>query len=114
MNEDPCVITINGDDYFYPCDKKDSIVIVDNHLVNTSSTAFTLYAEFPEQGNTSSGYPRIVCNSNQLAYIRQSYGSSTYQTITVNSAEFKSSHFTFDVLLLITLVGVGVCQLFRR
>lgn len=114
MNEDACVITINDTDYYYPCDKKDSISIIDNHLINTSATAFTLYHEFPEYGNSSSGYPRITCNSNTMAYIRTSYSSTSYQTLVVNSAEFKTSHFSFDVLLLIVLVGVGVCQLFRR
>lgn len=114
MNDEGCIITINGTDYYYPCDKKDFLIVADGHLINTSGSSFTLYHEFPEYGNSISGYPRITCNSNAMAYIRNSYSSTSYQTLQVDSAEFKTSHFTFDVLLLIVLVGVGVCQLFHR
>lgn len=113
MNEDACVITINDTDYYYPCDHRDDIKLIDGHLVNTSGTQFTLYRSFPEYGDSSSGYPRIVMPSNTYAYLRSSYNGS-YSTLNVSSAEFKSSQFGFDVLLLIVLVGVGVCQLFRR
>lgn len=109
-----CVIEINGTEYYYPCDKKDSLEFIDNHLVNTSSSSITLYHTFPESGNTSSGYPRITCPANTLAYIRQSYSSSTTSTLVVNSYEFKSSQYSFSVYLLIVLIGVMICQLFKR
>lgn len=114
MNNDACVITVNGDDYYYPCDKRDDIIQVGNRLVNVGSSSITLYREFVVYGDSSTGYPRIVMPTNTYAYYRSTSSSSSYQTLNVNSVEFKSTNFTFSIYLLIVIVGVLVLQLFKR
>lgn len=113
MNDEACVIKVNNTDYYYPCDRKDDIILIDNHLVNVSSSSITLYHEFVVNGDNTTGYPRITLPTNTYGYIRQTYnGNNTL--LTVNSAEFITSKFSNNILLLIVLVGVGLCQLFKR
>ena len=114
MNDNPCVIDVNGTEYYYPCDKRDDIKLIDGYLINTSSSQITLYRSFPEYGDSSSGYPRIVMPSNTKAYYRSSYNSGSYSTLHVTSADFVSSQISNNFLLLVVLVGVGICQLFKR
>lgn len=113
MNDTACVITINGTDYYYPCNYSEYLKVVNNRLINTGSSSVTLYADFPEYNNNSSGYPRITCPANTQAYMRTSY-QATQTTLVVNSCEFKSRQFTNDVYLLIVIVGVLLCQLLKR
>lgn len=113
MNDTPCVITINGNDYYYPCNYSEYLKVVNNRLINVGSSSITLYSSFPEYNNNNSGYPRITCPANTQAYLRQTY-NGTYSTLVVNSCEFKSRQFTNDVYLLIVIVGVLLCQLLKR
>lgn len=113
MNDEACVLTINGSDYYYPCNYADYIKVIDNRLINTGSSSITLYSSFPVYGDNNSGYPRITAPSNTQAYIRTSYNGN-YQTLNVNSFEFKYRQYTNDIYLLIVIVGVMICQLFKR
>lgn len=113
MNDEGCIITINGTDYFYPCDRRDDIILVDGSIINTSSNTITLYHEFPEYGDNYSGYPRIYLPSNTRGYYRSSYGSN-YSNLVVNSMSFQSSKYSLDFYLMIVLIGVMVINLFKR
>lgn len=113
MNDDACIITVNNTDYYYPCDRRDDIVLVGNSLVNTSSSTITLYHEFATYQDSSSGYPRITMPSNTRAYYRSSYNANI-QNLVVSSASFKSSRFEFNVYLMIVIIGVLVFQLFKK
>lgn len=113
MNGDGCIITINGTDYYYPCDRRDDIILVGNSLVNIGSSSITLYHDFAVYQDNTSGYPRITMPSNTKAYYRASY-SANNTTLTVSSAEFKQSHMSFSVYLMIVLIGVMVLNLFKK
>lgn len=113
MSDKPCVVTINGSDYYYPCDRRDDIVLIDNHLVNVSSSSITLYHDFVVQGDNTSGYPRITLPSNTEGYIRSSY-NSTNTTLIVNSIEWKTSRLSYSLYLDIVLIGVLLLNLFKR
>ena len=67
MDDKPCVVNVNGTDYYAPCDRLEYIVVVGTNLINTGSGSINLYTSFPEQGNNSSGYPRIVMPTNTKA-----------------------------------------------
>lgn len=111
---DACVITLNGSDYYYPCDRKEDLVVIDNNLINVSSSTITLYSSFPSYNDNTSGYPRITCPTNTKAYVRQTYNNSNYSTLVVNSMSFKSSHYGYSVYIMIVILGVLICQLFKR
>lgn len=113
MNDDPCVIEINSTEYFYPCDRRDDIILVGNSLINTSSSTITLYHEFATYQDSYSGYPRITMPSYTRAYIRSSYNGNI-STLNVNSVEFKSSRFEFNIYLMIVIIGVLIFQLFKK
>lgn len=109
------VVEINGDDYYYPSDRKDDLYFSDDgYLINTSSSSITLYSDFLTYGDNTSGYPRIVIPAMTKAYIRQSYSSSSYQTLRVTSYDFKSQYFGYSIYLLVLILGVLICQLFKR
>lgn len=113
MNDKPCVISINGTDYYYPCDSRDNIIVVDGSLINVGSAQITMYRQFPTYGDNTSGYPRIILPSNTRAYYRANY-QANYTTLNVNSIEFKTSSYGMSVYLMIVLIGVMVLQLFKR
>ena len=113
MNDEGCVITVNGTDYYYPCDRRDDIILVNNRLVNTGSSTITLYGSWRESGVSNSGYPRISMASNTYATYQASYNSQS-STLAVNSIEFKTTHYSLSVYLLVVLIGVVVIQLFKR
>lgn len=113
MNDEACVITINGSDYYYPCDKRDSIILVGNALINTSSSQITLYHDFPVQGDNTSGYPRITMPSNSKAYIRTSNTSSN-SNLVVNSASFKSANFGLSFYLNLCIFFALILIFFKK
>lgn len=113
MNDKPCIITINGTDYYYPCDRYDDIIQVGNHLVNVGSSSITLYHDFVTYGDNSSGYPRITMPSNTYAYYRTSSTSNTSQ-LNVSSVEFKQSSYSYSIYLTVVIIGILLLQLFKR
>lgn len=113
MSDKPCVVSVNGTDYYYPCDRRSDIILIDNHLVNVSSSSITLYHDFVVQGDNTSGYPRITLPVNTEAYIRQTYSSSN-TTLTVNSIEWKTSRLTYSIYLDLVIIGVLLLNLFKR
>lgn len=112
MNDEPCIVTLNGSDYYYPCDKRHDLFVNQNgYLVNTSSSQIILYKNISSDGSAT--YPRIYCPTYTRAYYKSSSTSSnTYLTIT--SINWKSGRQTFDVYLMIVLIGVMVINLFKR
>lgn len=112
MNE-ACVITINNTNYYVPCDSIDNLIRIDNKLVNIGSNTINLYHDFITYGDSASGYPRITCSSNQFCYIRQSYNSNV-SNLTINSYDVINRNYSNSILLMIVIVGVLVCQLFKR
>ena len=65
MNDEPCIITVNNIDYYYPCDRRNDILHIGNSLVNVGTSTITLYHDFPTYGDNTSGYPRIALPTNQ-------------------------------------------------
>lgn len=114
MAEKPCVVSINNTNYYYPCDYSDYLVVMDNSLINIGSQSINLYHDFIIYGDNTSGYPRITCPTNTKAYIRQSYSSSNYQILNVQSFEFINRNISNNILLMVIIVGVLICQLFKR
>lgn len=113
MNDEACVITINGADYYYPCDRRDYIILVGNTLVNTSSSSITLYRDFPIYGDNSSGYPRITMPSNSGAYIRNSQ-NATQTPLSVTSAAFKTANYGFTSYLNICIFFALILLFFKK
>lgn len=101
--DDICIVEVNGTQYYCPADYVQYLKVVDNWLVNNGTTNITLYATLREYNNNSSGYPRIVCNSNYKAYIQQSYNGNA-STLTVS--EFKVINRSFSDSVLISVIGV--------
>ena len=114
MADGPCTVDINGTSYYAPCDSHDTLIQVGSYLINTSSSSITLYAHYPTYGDSTTGYPRIVCPTNTKAYIRQSSSSSTVQTLNVSSFKFKDYRFENSYILSVLMLGVLVCLLFKR
>lgn len=113
MNDKPCIITINGTDYYYPCDRRDDIIKVGNHLVNVGSSTITMYRDFVTYGDSSSGYPRITMPSNTYAYYRSTATSNT-TTMNISSVEFKQSSFSYSIMLMIVIIGILLLNLFKK
>lgn len=113
MNDKPCVIEVNDNEFYYPCDYRDNIILVSNRLVNTGSQQIVLYADYPNYNDSYSGYPRIYMPTNNMAYYRQSYNASS-TTLNVNSANFISSRYSNDLLLNIVLIFIVVLSVFKR
>lgn len=113
MNDEPCVVEINGRDYFVSCSGVDSLIVYDGSLINTSGSSLTLYTDYPAYNDTQGGYPRITAPSNQRAYIRNTYNGTQTQ-LNVMAFKVKNRHVTNDFLLSIVLIGVVVISLFKR
>ena len=112
-NNDPPIVTINGTDYYVPNDKIDDLYVIDDYLINTSSSSVTLYASIRENGVNSSGYPRITCPTFTKAYIQQSQGATT-STIRINSYVIQNKHIQNEILLLILILGMMFISFFKR
>lgn len=113
MNDKPCVIEVNGNEYYYPCDYRDNIIYTDNHIINTGSQQVVLYASYPNYNDNYSGYPRIYLPPNTVGYYRSAYNASA-STLNVNSINFVSSRYSNDILLNIVLIFVVVLSVFKR
>lgn len=109
----PCIVEVNNNDYYIPCDRVDDLVVVDSRLINTSSSSITLYREFIQYGDNYSGYPRITCPSYTTAYYRSS-SSATSSILAVSSYNVLDREFGFQPLLMVVILGVLICQLFKR
>lgn len=115
MPNNACVVKVNGNNYYCPCDRLDDIAYVDNFLVNVSNSSITLYTSFVEPNDYSSGYPRITINSLSKAVYRANYNSSSnVQAMNVISYEVVNRNFSYSILLSIVILGVLICQLFKR
>lgn len=113
MNDKPCIVTINGTDYYYPCDRRDDLIIVGNSLVNISSSTVTLYHDFVTYQDNTSGYPRITIPSNTKAYYRANYQANN-TSLVINSIEFKTTSYSYSVYLMIVIIGILLLMLFKK
>lgn len=115
MNDEPCVIQINGTNYYAACNVLDNIVFdeTNNRLINTSGSSIVVYYDYPQLNDNYSGYPRIQANANQVFYYRNSYNGNN-QSLTVNSYEVINRHTSNDFLLMVVLIGVMIINLFKR
>ena len=113
MNDEGCVIEINGNEYYCPCDSVDYLIVDNGYLINTSNSTVTLYSSYPDYYVNNSGYPRITCRSNTKAYITQSYNTQG-STLQINSYEVVNRHTPINVLLMIIMIGVNVLHMFKR
>ena len=111
MADNPCVITLNGSDYYYPCDRKDDLVLIGDALVNVSSSQIILYKNISNDGTAV--YPRVYCPTYTRAYYKSSSTSSNAY-LTINSLSFKSAHYGYSVYIMLVILGVMICQLFKR
>lgn len=115
MPSNACVVKVNGYDYFCPCDRVDDIAYIDNFLVNTSNSSITLYTSFVEPNDYSTGYPRIIISSLSKAVYRANYNSSSnVQPMNVSSYEVVNRNFALSFILSLVILGVLICQLFKR
>lgn len=108
-----CVVEVNGNDYYVPCDRVDYIYEIDGYLINTGSSSITLYSSFPDPNVQGSGYPRITLNSNQKGTYRSSQ-SSTSSTIQVNSYSVVSKNTESSSIYSILILGVLLCLFLKR
>lgn len=113
MNDEPCVISVNGSEYYVACNMLDYIVYVDNSLINTSGSSITLYHEYPDIDNYNSGYPRISASANQKFYYRQSYNSSN-TSLSVSNYSVVNRHTSNDFLLSLVIIFCLIINLFKR
>lgn len=105
-------IEINGVTYYVPADQLDYLVVVDNHLVNVGATTITLYHNFREIGNSSSGYPRVSASPLSMAVYQASY-SSTATTLNVSAFEVQHRVTPTNTFLLIAIVVVLIFSWFK-
>ena len=108
-----CTIDINGDDYYYPCDRSDDIYFDGGHVINSSSSTITLYGSYQVYNDNTSGYPRITIPSYGYGYRTSSRGA-TPTTLQVSSYEFVNRSWDNMFLNSILILGVLVCLLFKR
>lgn len=113
MNDEPCVLSVNNTNYYVACNLIDSIILVDNELINTSSSSITLYHDYPELNDYNSGYPRISASSNQKFYYRSNYNGSN-QALTVNDYKVINRHTSNDFLLSLVIIFCLIINLFKR
>lgn len=113
MNDEPCIVSVNGSDYYVACNSLDYIVLLDNSLINTSNSSITMYRNYPELNDSSSGYPRISASANQKFYYRSSYNSSN-TALSVNSYEIVNRHTSNDFMLSLVIIFCLIINLFKR
>lgn len=115
MNDEPCVISINGTNYYIACNVLEYVVFDEqnNRLINTSGSSITAYNDYPVLNDNYSGYPRITASANQVFYYRGSYQSQN-TTLQVGTYNVLNRHTSNDVLLMIVLIGIMVLNLFKR
>lgn len=109
---DVATIEINGVTYYVPSDYVQYLVIVDNHLVNVGTSNITLYHDFREPNNNSSGYPRISVSSMQYATIQQNQGTQA-SILTVSSYEVQKRVTPTNTILLIVIVLALILNWFK-
>ncbi len=105
-SDNTCEITIDGNNYFVPCDRVRDLDFIDNHLVNVSSSSIILKDNYGD-GTT---YPYISCSSQSVCYYRDNRNATS---VVVNSDySFISDPFkvidysAFIVILLFLILGV--------
>lgn len=113
MNDEPCVVSVNDTEYYAACNVIDYIVLVDDELINTSSSSITLYHDYPDINDNYSGYPRIQASGNQKFYYRASYNYSS-SALTVNQYSIVNRHTSNDFLLTLVVIFLLVINLFKR
>lgn len=109
-----CTVEVNGTSYYAPCDRIEYIEEIDGYLINTGSSSITLYIGFPTYSDNTSGYPRIVLPTNTKGYLRQSYNSQTYQTVSVSSYKVTQAHTQSSSIYSILILGVLLCLFLKR
>lgn len=112
--DDVYVITINGTDYYCTIDSYNWLKLVDGYLINQGNSSITLYQNFPTYGDNTSGYPRIVCPVNTKAYVRNSYSTSNYQTLSVNSMSYKKQYMNSTYLMSIMIFFALVIMILKK
>lgn len=109
----PCVVSVNGTDYYAPCDRIEYLFVDGNRLYNSHSQSITLYGSLAVYGDSSSGYPRITCPTYTTAYYRSSYNANN-NILNVSSFDVGYRTFGTEIYLLIVILGVMLCRLFKR
>lgn len=113
MNDEGCVISVNGNDYYVPCDRVEYLILEGNSLVNVGSQTINAYSNFLTYNDNTSGYPRIICNSNTKCVFRQS-SSSNVSVLNVSNFSIVNRNLESNYLLSVIIMGVLVCLLFKR
>lgn len=107
-----CEISIDGNEYYLPCDRVQHLSYIDGYLVNISSSTLTMRSSFSP--NTT--YPYISCSSMGVCNLRTSQTSQNNPITSdfVNKSDFiKSSNL--DYLIFFTLfITLGVRLIWKH
>lgn len=112
MNDDLCVVTINGVDYYVP---SNYVQYINNQGINTGTTSFTGY---PSLSHSSSSYPQIRFSSLSYPVLYQNYNNYhelQNPTVVFSDAAYYQkavSYAPIATLFLTGLIFVFIC--FRR
>lgn len=117
--DDYVTITINGDVWHVPTNQYQYLKVVNNRLVNTSSSTITLYKYFYEL-NSNDNYPNIYCPVGGACYVRpsNSIGNANY-TLVVNSYEWsipiENRNYDIVTVFFVIIIALSVfTSMFRR
>lgn len=111
MENNVCEVSINGQDYFLPCDRVGDLSYQNGYLVNVSSSSLTLRSEFAP----TTQYPYVSCSSMAVCQLRLSQQNTQYVQ---SNFEYKGDYFkisNFDLLIFATLfITLGVRLLWKH
>lgn len=111
MDDNVCIVTINGDDYYIPCDRVKDLYHNGEYLINVSTSTLTMRSDF--QPDTS--YPYIQCGSMGVCSLRTSYNNYSYVTsnFTYNGDMFKIADYGL-LIFCVLFITLGVRLIWKR
>lgn len=111
MDDNVCQVTIDGDDYYIPCDRVRDLYYNGTYLINVSTSTLTMRSDF--QPDTS--YPYIQCGSMGVCTLRSGYNSSTEvrSNFTYDGDTLKIADFSY-LIFIVLFITLGVRLVWKK
>lgn len=108
-----CKVSIDGTEFYIPCDKVNDLIMINGQLVNLGSSSITLKHSFSITGNT---YPYITCSSNSVCRVYRS-NNQTYEAVTAepiyNGDFFLTLNYDYIITILLFII-LGVRLVWKK
>lgn len=111
MDNNVCQITIDGDDYYIPCDRIRDLYFDGTYLINVSSSTITMRSYF----DPDTSYPYIQCGSMGVCSLRSAYNN--YTEVRSNFSYYGDTLKIVDysyLIFIVLFITLGVRLIWKR